>query len=396
MKLVKLSLAAALAAGALATAASAAPFEEVIKDVDVSGFTRVRYTHDRKIRPTSEDSSKKNDSKWNYKAILNFKTKIDDNFFGVVSLRYGSDDIGSGDVASETSNTKSNIEVYQAYLGYNIGNTSVLVGRQVVGTFFTDDMVGSGIKVLNTDIEGLTLAALWMDSLERDPDIGSWQPLPPVGGKEINDHNLYGVAAIGSYDPISFQVWYAVLQDVTNLFAVELSGNVDVTDDFNLGLKGQYAFADLDNDYKLIGGDDSKFYAGELSTKISAFDLSAGYLNFSTDKNKVSLSSFEDSGSFIKPGEELLDYSFYEGKNKYWFVTGGFTINDQVRIGADYVKGDQEYLGDKIKKSEIVARIDYAYSKKLNFKTWYSRAEEKNGDEKNKNDRIRFEAKYSF
>lgn len=390
MKLVKLSLAAALAAGALATAASAAPFEEVIKDVDVSGFTRIRYTHDREVKATE------NSSKWNYKAILNFKTKIDDNFFGVVSLRYGSDDIGSGDYGTKTSNQDSNIEVYQAYLGYNIGNTSVLVGRQVVGTFFTDDMVGSGIKVLNTDIEGLTLAALWMDSLEKDDDIGSMKEIPAVNGKNVIDHNLYGVAAIGSYDPISFQVWYAVLQDVTNLFAVELSGNVDVTDDFNLGLKGQYAFADLDNDYKLAGGDDSNFYAGELSTKISAFDLSAGYLNFSTDKDKLSLSSFEDSGSFIKPGEELLNYTFYEGKNKYWFATAGFTINDQVRIGADYVKGNQEYLNDKIKKSEMVARIDYAYSKKLNFKTWYSRVEEKNGDEKEKNDRIRFEAKYSF
>ena len=44
MKLVKLRLVAALAAGALATSASAMPLEEAIKGVDVSGMTRIRYT----------------------------------------------------------------------------------------------------------------------------------------------------------------------------------------------------------------------------------------------------------------------------------------------------------------------------------------------------------------
>ena len=46
MKLVKLSLAAAVAAGALAMSASAVPLEEAIKDVDLNGYARMRYTHD--------------------------------------------------------------------------------------------------------------------------------------------------------------------------------------------------------------------------------------------------------------------------------------------------------------------------------------------------------------
>ena len=46
MKLVKLSLIAAMATGIMATTASAAPLDEVIKDVDASGMLRMRYTHD--------------------------------------------------------------------------------------------------------------------------------------------------------------------------------------------------------------------------------------------------------------------------------------------------------------------------------------------------------------
>ncbi|MFW5625547.1 MAG: major outer membrane protein, partial [Campylobacter hyointestinalis] len=38
MKLVKMSLAAIVAAGALSSVASATPLEEAIKNVDVSGF----------------------------------------------------------------------------------------------------------------------------------------------------------------------------------------------------------------------------------------------------------------------------------------------------------------------------------------------------------------------
>ena len=41
---------------------------------------------------------------------------------------------------------------------------------------------------------------------------------------------------------------------------------------------------------------------------------------------------------------------------------------------------------------EVVGRIEYAHSDKLKFKTWYSHVKE--GDDKN--DRVRFEAKYSF
>ncbi|MDR0467928.1 MAG: major outer membrane protein, partial [Campylobacteraceae bacterium] len=42
MKLVKLSLAAVVAAGAMTTFASATSLEEAIKGVDVSGMARVR------------------------------------------------------------------------------------------------------------------------------------------------------------------------------------------------------------------------------------------------------------------------------------------------------------------------------------------------------------------
>lgn len=398
MKLLKLSLVAALAAGALATTASAVPLEEAIKDVDVSGFMRLRYTAD--------DEENDSNAKWNIKSVIDFKAKVDDNFFAVAGVRYGNDggatefgyNSGNGNFGGGVyDNTADDqFDMYRAYIGYTVGNTTVQLGRQNVFSFFTDDMYGDGLFALNSDIQGLTLGALWMDALEQDGDISSnIDAIQALTGKRVTDHDLYGVGAIGSYDPVSFQLWYAYLNDVVGLFAVELGANFDVNDDVTVGLKGQYGFANFDNDFAdTIGVDDSDFFGFEASANIYFFDMSAGYVNYSADDDEsLSLSSFEDSGSFIKAGEELVDYALYEGKNDYWFVTAGVTIPDTgLRIGADYVDGSFGKDGN-YDASEVVARIDYKYNEKLNFKTWYSYIDQDSGDDDN---RFRFEAKYSF
>ena len=398
MKLLKLSLVAALAAGALATTASAVPLEEAIKDVDVSGFMRLRYTAD--------DEENDSNAKWNIKSVIDFKAKVDDNFFAVAGVRYGNDggatefgyNSGNGNFGGGVyDNTADDqFDMYRAYIGYTVGNTTVQLGRQNVFSFFTDDMYGDGLFALNSDIQGLTLGALWMDALEQDGDISSnIDAIQALTGKRVTDHDLYGVGAIGSYDPVSFQLWYAYLNDVVGLFAVELGANFDVNDDVTVGLKGQYGFANFDNDFAdTIGVDDSDFFGFEASANIYFFDMSAGYVNYSADDDEsLSLSSFEDSGSFIKAGEELVVYALYSGKNDYWFVTAGVTIPDTgLRIGADYVDGSFGKDGN-YDASEVVARIDYKYNEKLNFKTWYSYIDQDSGDDDN---RFRFEAKYSF
>lgn len=438
MKLVKLSLVAALAAGALATSASAMPLEEAIKGVDVSGMTKIKYTAtskkiDKEKAKKENKDEKSHGSKWNFKAVMNVKTTIDDNFFNVVSIRYDADDNGMSHSAADD---QYKFEANQFFLGATFGNTTIQLGRQTIGAFFTDDMYGDGIKVLNTDVEGLVLAALFMDSLENDSDIGTNSEELDLGapvkytaadaikfatGKMVTDHNLYGVAAIGSYDPISFQLWYASLEDVTNLFALELSGDFALSDDVKLGLKGQYAFSDFDGKFKRnvysalnepskikelkikdptgLGVDDGSFWAVEASSEFFGVDFSAGYIDFSTKEDRLSLNSFEDQGSFISPGEELLNYSFYSGKNRYYFITAGYTIPDSgVRLGVDWVDGSNKFVETKTDRSEVVARVDYKYNEKLSFQSWYSHVDEKvkGTDDSNKADKFRFQAKYSF
>jgi hypothetical protein len=185
MKLVKLSLAAIVAAGALTSVASAASLEEAIKNVDVTGYARYRFDSTKQTTKNDSDinTGSSTTNKHRFTSDINFKAALDDNFFGVIGFRYdsrdasgervnaqtnvGSADTSSGDGYSQTFNVR------QFYLGYTAGNTTVTAGRQVLGTFFTDDMVGTGIKVLNSDISGLTLAAIAFDNLQADSDIGT-------------------------------------------------------------------------------------------------------------------------------------------------------------------------------------------------------------------------------
>ena len=186
MKLFKLSLAAVVAAGALSSV-SAAPLEEAIKDIDVSGFGRYRF-QSTDTKPAV--GQKTHDTFHRFTLDVNFKATLDDNFFAVIGLRYDSADIvGSHNRAnSGIANThgglsgtnggwggqgRDSFSVRQYYVGFTaIPYTTVLFGRQPAGTFFTDDIVATGLKVAVNPVEGLTLAGLYYTNFEEDGDLG--------------------------------------------------------------------------------------------------------------------------------------------------------------------------------------------------------------------------------
>ncbi len=270
----------------------------------------------------------------------------------------------------------------------------------MLGTFFTDDMVGTGIKVLNNDINGLTLAGMAFDNLQNDDDIRTRFYF--IGKRNspsaefITDRNLYSVAAIGSYNLVSFQLWYAAIDSVAQLYATDLLIGTNIAD-IDLSLQAQYAASSMwaeNFGLKGVPLDDAKFAAIEAGAKAFGFDANAGYVWFDTDK--VSFISFEDQGSFIDAGENILEYSLISGENKYWFLKAGYTFANKVRVGADYVSGEVTHKlnNSTTNKYETVARVDYKYSKKLNFKAWYSyiNRDSDPGDYKH----LRFEARYNF
>ena len=415
MKLTKVSLAALVALSVFSSVASATPLEEAIKNVDLSGFARYRYTNDN-IKNSIAIPTKKHSANHTFRMQTAFKAAIDDNFFGVLNLRYqAKDNSGDATAGTDKTNTTGAFGVYEMYLGYKVGNTTVTAGKQKLGTFYDNkDIAGTGLKVINTDVSGLTLAAAAFDALEEDDgtdakNIDTNGPLVKTltTSNTFSDSsaNIYYLAALGNYDPLSFKVAVANISEIATLYGADAGVSFNVTDDVNLNLKGQ--FVHNDSDHKDVA--DANFWAIQAGTKLFGAKLNAGYLDFDAknkDNTKKSFVTLDGNGDLINPTKILNGvmsggrqyYNNIKGNNDYWFVNAGYDI-DKFGFGAGYTQGkgySWELAKERAKRSEWSLDASYKYSKKLTFLSWYAAAKDKKDGASFKQNRIRFEAKYSF
>lgn len=416
MKLVKLSLVAALAAGAFSVA-NATPLEEAIKDIDVSGVLRYRYETGNEwsdingVAPTEGGSiSGKQDHK--YRAQLNFSGAIADNFKAFVQLDYNAKDGGYGanngsTTRSYTADNSSTLNVRQLYLIYTDENvaTSVILGKQQLNTIWTDNaidgLVGTGVKVVNNSIDGLTLAAFAVDSYNSDEQGGDL-------GTVLNfNENLYGAAAIGSYEvfngQLNPQLWLAYMTDNAFFYAVDAAYNTTIFDGVNWTLEGAYLGNSLDNERKDIGNGNGNFFALNGSIEVNGWDATLGGLYYGK-KDKATVTVIEDQGNLgsLLAGEEIFytkgsNLNGDTGRNIFGFVKAGYTFNETVRLGADFVYGGTKTeAGNGGDKLEAVARVDYKYSPKLNFSAFYSYVNVDKDTDSTHRDAVRLQALYKF
>lgn len=400
MKLVKLSLVAALAAGAF-SAANATPLEEAIKDVDVSGVLRYRYdtgNFDKNFVNNSNLNNNKQDH--NYRAQVNFSAAIADNFKAFIQFDYNAVDGGTG-VDNET-NAEKGLFVRQLYLTYTNEDvaTSVIAGKQQLNLIWTDNaidgLVGTGVKVVNNSIDGLTLAAFAVDSFmaaEQDAELLGYSNISTTTPNQApfkvdSVGNLYGAAAVGSYDlaggQFNPQLWLAYWDQVAFFYAVDAAYSTTIFDGINWTIEGAYLGNSIDSELDDTTHTNGNFFALKGGIEVNGWDASLGGLYYG-DKEKASTVVIEDQGnlSSLLAGEEI----FYTtgsrlngdtGRNIFGYVTAGYTFNETVRVGADFVYGgtktDKEVRPDFVggKKLEAVARVDYKYSPKLNFSAFYS------------------------
>ncbi|EJC1919481.1 major outer membrane protein [Campylobacter coli] len=427
MKLVKLSLVAALAAGAFSVV-NATPLEEAIKDIDVSGVLRYRYETSNEwsdINGVAQNEgsgiSGKQDHK--YRAQLNFSGAIADNFKAFVQLDYNAQDGGYGTNNGSTTRSyeaanSSTLNVRQLYLTYTNENvaTSVILGKQQLNTIWTDNaidgLVGTGVKVVNNSIDGLTLAAFAVDSYNSDEQGGELGTvLDEQSGKLVTvlnfNENLYGAAAIGSYEvfngQLNPQLWLAYMTDNAFFYAVDAAYNTTIFDGVNWTLEGAYLGNSLDNERKDLGNGNGNFFALNGSIEVNGWDATLGGLYYGK-KDKATVTVIEDQGNLgsLLAGEEIFYTNGSKlngdtGRNIFGFVKAGYTFNETVRVGADFVYGgtktENHSGGDKL---EAVARVDYKYSPKLNFSAFYSYVNVDKDTDSTHHDAVRLQALYKF
>ncbi len=426
MKLVKLSLVAALAAGAFSVA-NAAPLEEAIKDIDVSGVLRYRYDTGRFDKDNAglagQSGLLDKRQQHRYRAQINFNAAIADNFKAFVQLDYNAEDSGYAkkdngiwkpDNGSVTIGDSATLHVRQLYLTYTNEDfaTSVSVGKQQLNTIWTDNgidgLVGTGVKVVNNSFDGLTLAAFAVDSFNTDEQKGD---VTGTGNVPTFDEvgNLYGGAAIASYEvfggQLDSQLWGAYWDSVGVWYALDLAYGTTIFNDVNWKLNAAY----LGNYLDKTTIENGNFFGLRGSIDWNGFDASLGGLYYG-EKDALTVTVIEDQGNLghLLAGNEIYytEGSHLNGdlgQNTFGYLTAGYTFNEALRLGADFVYGGTKtaqvaggtnHGGEKF---EAVARVDYKYSPKLSFQALYSYLnvdQDKNGE--GKKDVVRLQALYKF
>ena len=428
MKLVKLSLVAALAAGAFSVA-NATPLEEAIKDIDVSGVLRYRYRSgnidDKDTAGLKNQKGLITDKQTHqYRAQINFNAAIADNFKAFVQLDYSAKDGGYGTrydaTAKENASvTKEGLNIRQLYLTYTNEDfaTSVIAGKQQLNTIWTDNgidgLVGTGIKVVNNSFDGLTLAAFAVDSYNFDEQDGDITELfttttTTTTPKHINVGNLYGGAAIASYEVLGgqfdSQLWVAYWDMVGAFYALDLAYGTTIFNDVNWKLNAAY----LGNYLDKTDIENGNFFGLRGTIEWNGFDASLGGLYYG-DKDQKTLTAIEDQGNIghLLAGQEIYYTQGSHlngdlGENVFGYLTAGYTFNEVLRLGADFVYGGTKTAttlstDNGGEKFEAVARVDYKYSPKLSFQAWYAYLnvdQDKHGE--GRKDTVRLQALYKF
>ena len=449
MKNIKISLIAVITATSFSSL-GATPLEEAIKDVDVSGSLRYRYdsfvpnfkdgTDGLGNPATLYESDLSGSQRHEFRALLTTSVSLGDGFKAVGTLNYNPDGETDGGFYGGAQ-TQLPIYLEEAYLRYDsnpIFATSILLGRQRLGTIWTDNdslsgSVGMKAQLINKALPGVTLTAFAVDSVNDDGDfIGANTAFSagkyPTMKDAIFAQNLYGAAVLLDYGEsvgLTGQAWFGYVNDRMAMYAVDLGYTLDFKDAGSLSVQAQYLANNRLSYLKsaeFIGAAGGEMAGGALYTiatgvEFLGFDASLGYTAYGK-KDKFSVNVLEDMGDIITAGEEIQNTSGSSlhgdiGANQFVFGGLGYTIADLVRVGVDYAWGQTKRDGVTIgtesknikdKKQEIVGRLEYKHSDNLAFSGFYSYLTHKsdeftdsNGDKQTqKQNSIRFEARYDF
>ncbi|WP_300668030.1 major outer membrane protein [Helicobacter sp. UBA3407] len=422
MKFLKLSLAASVALGAFSTASFAQPLEDAIKGIDVSGYLRYRYNSDyyeNKGFAKKDGGDDTNTHRW--KAVADFKAPVADNVafnFGILYNNEQNNVQGTGGLGTGFGSGKDGsfgVSTFNAVVTPDSTATTVIIGKQRLATPVTnagDDDRGTGILVLNSDLEGFTFAAGAFDSWSIDDVQKGYLTGDNTGGSVTKP--LYALAGIygvdTDYGHFGAQLWGFYIQDAVDALGFgELSWN-NATFDVAL----QYAIASLNNDSDSVLGalhgspvnhlnksdiaEANDLFVLNLGANFAQeynvpLDVKLGWVTNFQDGTAVTLN--DDGTAFKYAGaiwwqnaatgistSALLPTGVHgfgtEQEISVFYGAIGYTmVDNRLRIGLDYVWGNNEVTAGNVTLQdtdfqEITPRISWKHNKNLTISGYYA------------------------
>jgi hypothetical protein len=383
----KLSLAAVIAMGTMSVA-SATPLTEAIKNVDLSGFLRIRFYNEQ-----PKDSNQYD--RWRTNAVLIFKVPVAENIKMVMRNSVESNVYTDEDSITNngTSSVDTGIVNNLLFMQYTNGPVNAIVGKIPVATSVTsaDPATpghGAGIVATYKVNDNLTVGAAYVDALKNPGDNSG---LGTVIGNDI-----YAAVAVVNTDVAKGNVWY---YKITNAMDYVVTASVDVTPVENLDVHADFAAGNLDNDLaKALGVKDNTKTYYNISAKYSmdAFCAKIGYAYTDKDAAPVELSVDAPIGAVITTANNYNIANLQDTSSLYGKI--GYNVDNKtsVYLAAQYQNAGDDAPNKNNDLNEYTIGAKYQMNKKLGFHVYYDIADWDKKADYEDNKEFRFEAKYSF
>jgi len=347
MKLAKLSLAAIVVAGLASSSFAADTLADAFKNGTVNGELKAYYF--------TNDDGKSNEDIFSTGVMLGYKTA---SLYGLsLGLTFqGSASPFADDAGKDRFNSSmygSGAALSEAYVAYNIGKTTAMVGRMFLdtplvassGSRITKEAF-EGAAVINTDLPNTTLIAGYVQKFQtrtdRDGNIGKFTKTfatNSFSNVEVDDA-AYTLAAINKSVPgLTLTAAYADVIDIIQVAYAEAlyegkAGEIGYT------LGGQYYYNKLDS--SLVAPDDSiSLYAVKAGLSFKGINGTVAYSKVSNDNvaTGVVISGL-GNGADLLYTDPVIAMNGYNRDTASYLADLNYDITAAANVGVRYVLAD--------------------------------------------------------
>jgi len=348
MKMIKMSLVAAVAVAGLSSNVAAKPLEEAIKNVDISGSIVYRYNdYSYDDRKNSDDEQGDDSDTTNfYKVATTLKAKVNDYVTATVRVIASNNADGSLTGLNAENEGDSNLDIKLSHANFTITTDAVtaIVGKQGLTTPWTVALDNDGNEQTGTGVLALipagpvTIAAAYFNQTN-------------LGFTDYEGSNIATIGFMGQAGPVALDAWYLDLNNVL--------------DTYTIGAKATFGPVTIDTRYTSlddeINNTDNDLFKLKVSGKAGPVGLSATVGFTDNDGGLIALDDGAKTGiDFWSVGVNgKADAAIYG-------LHADIDVIDNLNVALNYNTVEYDVEGDNnADQSEFYTQITHKMGKNL-------------------------------
>jgi len=421
MKLAKLSLAAIVVAGLASSSFAADTLADAFKNGTVNGELKAYYF--------TNDDGKSNEDIFSTGVMLGYKTASLYGFTLGLTAQGSASPFADGEIGVDGGKDRFSGDMYgsgavlsEAYIAYNIGKTTAMVGRMFLDTPLVS---GSGSRIIkeafegaaiiNTDLPNTTLIAGYVQKFQSRTDgngnVGEFtKSFSTNSGPNVElDNGGYTVAVInksitgltltGAYAYANAYFKTSAIADVPNFVAVDGGVNIAYVEALYEGKVGEVGYTLGAQDYynkindSKTSDDSINVYAVKAGLSFKGINGTVAYSQVSDDNVAAgAVLSGLGNGADLLYTDPVIAMNGYNRDTKSYLVDLNYDLTAAANIGARYVLADMGTgIDAKVSSTAVYGSYKFESLKGFSLGAQYEK-QAKDGD----GDDVWVKANYKF